>query len=57
MKHMPLPEKPRETLRSPYVPPHKGRERPSKKKKYKKKKKSWGKQLFDGIEEIIDIFD
>ncbi len=27
------------------------------KKKYKKKSKSWGEKLFDGLEEIIDIFD
>jgi hypothetical protein len=27
------------------------------KKKYKKKRKSFGKQLFDGLDDILDIFD
>ncbi|GAA6208187.1 hypothetical protein NBRC116601_14800 [Cognatishimia sp. WU-CL00825] len=56
LKHMPIParhvEKAQhfETARSHYKPK-------KTKKKYKKKRKSWGKKLFDDLDDIFDLFD
>ncbi|MDO6726509.1 MAG: hypothetical protein ACRBBO_00655 [Cognatishimia sp.] len=56
LKQMPI--EPRRVEKQQHYDKPRSYSKPLKKNKYyKKKKKSWSKQLFDGLDDIIDIFD